>query len=104
MCIMASGKVVRSAVDEVSRTGRTTQGVTFAKPDKGDRILAVARNAERELDGDEAPAEESSVAVIEATGEVPSGSGASGDTAAPSADGAADAVALSDDDESEAQA
>lgn len=105
MCIMASGKVVRSAVDEVSRTGRTTQGVTFAKPDKGDRILAVARNAERELDGDEAPAEESSAAaVIEATGEVPSGSGASGDTAAPSADEAADAVALSDDDESEAQA
>ncbi|WP_194784991.1 DNA gyrase subunit A [Actinomyces haliotis] len=105
MCIMASGKVVRSAVDEVSRTGRTTQGVTFAKPDKGDRILAVARNAERELDGDEAPAEESSAAaVIEATGEVPSGSGASGDTAAPSADEVADAVALSDDDESEAQA
>lgn len=114
MCIMASGKVVRSAVDEVSRTGRTTQGVTFAKPDKGDRIIAVARNAERELDGDEAPAEveadgETGSAPVapafpEAEGEVPTGSGASGDTAAPSADEAADAVALSDDDESEAQA
>lgn len=114
MCIMASGKVVRSAVDEVSRTGRTTQGVTFAKPDKGDRIIAVARNAERELDGDEAPAEveadgETGPAPVapafpEAEGEVPTGSGASGDTAAPSSDEAADAVALSDDDESEAQA
>ena len=33
----------------VSRTGRATQGVTFAKPDDGDRIIAVARSAEREL-------------------------------------------------------
>ena len=49
LCIMASGKVVRSAVTEVSRTGRATQGVTFAKPDDGDRIIAVARSAEREL-------------------------------------------------------
>ena len=40
LCIMASGKVVRSAVAEVSRTGRATQGVTFAKPDDGDRIIA----------------------------------------------------------------
>ncbi|WP_083470907.1 DNA gyrase subunit A [Actinomyces sp. oral taxon 414] len=52
LCIMASGKVVRSAVAEVSRTGRATQGVTFAKPDDGDRIIAVARSAERELDDD----------------------------------------------------
>ncbi|MBO3724113.1 DNA gyrase subunit A [Actinomyces bowdenii] len=50
LCIMASGKVVRSAVAEVSRTGRATQGVTFAKPDEGDHIIAVARNAERELE------------------------------------------------------
>ena len=54
LCIMASGKVVRSAVAEVSRTGRATQGVTFAKPDDGDRIIAVARSAERELDDDRA--------------------------------------------------
>ncbi|WP_245637351.1 DNA gyrase subunit A [Actinomyces vulturis] len=55
LCIMGSGKVMRSAVAEVSRTGRTTQGVTFAKPDEGDRILAVARNEERELGDDESP-------------------------------------------------
>lgn len=47
LVIMERGKVVRSAVDEVHATGRTTQGVIFAKPDSGDRIIAVARNAER---------------------------------------------------------
>jgi DNA gyrase subunit A len=47
LVIMERGKIVRSAVDEVRATGRTTQGVTFAKPDKGDRIIAVARNVER---------------------------------------------------------
>ena len=33
MAIMKSGKVIRSNVTEVKRTGRTTQGVTLAKPD-----------------------------------------------------------------------
>ncbi|MFR0619448.1 DNA gyrase subunit A [Bifidobacterium thermophilum] len=50
MAIMKSGKVIRSDVSEVKRTGRTTQGVTFAKPDKGDEILAIARNAEKDDD------------------------------------------------------
>jgi DNA gyrase subunit A len=40
-------------VAEVNATGRTTQGVIFAKPDNGDRIIAVARNIERHL-GDDA--------------------------------------------------
>ena len=44
MAIMKSGKVIRSNVDEVKRTGRKHQGVTFAKPDKGDTILSIARN------------------------------------------------------------
>ena len=48
MAIMKSGKVIRSNVDEVNRTGRTTQGVTFAKPDKGDEILSIARNEEKD--------------------------------------------------------
>ncbi len=51
LVIMERGKIVRSAVAEVSLTGRNTQGVIFAKPDKGDRIIAVARNAERDADG-----------------------------------------------------
>ncbi|MBT0993483.1 DNA gyrase subunit A [Cellulomonas sp. DKR-3] len=48
LVIMERGKVVRSAVSEVNATGRTTQGVIFAKPDNGDKIIAVARNAERQ--------------------------------------------------------
>lgn len=53
LVIMEKGKIVRSAVSEVNRTGRATQGVTFANPDKGDRIIAVARNVERNLDENE---------------------------------------------------
>src|SRR5699024_3508804 len=34
LVIMSKGKIVRSAVNEVSLTGRNTQGVTFARPDK----------------------------------------------------------------------
>ena len=76
LCIMASGKVVRSAVAEVSRTGRATQGVTFAKPDDGDRILAVARNAERDLDGEDVPddgAEASAAGAAPEAGAAPGG-------------------------------
>ncbi|NDR54147.1 DNA gyrase subunit A [Actinomyces sp. 565] len=95
MCIMASGKVVRSAVAEVSRTGRNTRGVTFAKPDAGDRIIAVARNAEDELDSsDEESASEplagSAEQVADETGV---------DAAGPGAD-----TVSSEDDESEVQA
>lgn len=57
LVIMERGKIVRSAVKEVHLTGRTTQGVTFAKPDKNDRIIAVARNVERNL-GDDIDAED----------------------------------------------
>ncbi|WP_246130964.1 DNA gyrase subunit A [Cellulomonas aerilata] len=50
LVIMERGKIVRSAVAEVNVTGRNTQGVTFAKPDRGDRIIAVARNIERQVE------------------------------------------------------
>lgn len=53
LVIMEKGKIVRSAVAEVSATGRATQGVIFAKPDTGDRIIAVARNVERQEEDDE---------------------------------------------------
>jgi DNA gyrase subunit A len=52
LVIMERGKIVRSAVSEVNATGRTTQGVIFAKPDSADRIIAVARNTERHLADD----------------------------------------------------
>ncbi|WP_420867080.1 DNA gyrase subunit A [Bifidobacterium reuteri] len=76
MAIMKSGKVIRSNVDEVNRTGRTTQGVTFAKPDKGDEILSIARNEEKDDEEDEgesaagaaaAPAEAPAVESAEST-------------------------------------
>ena len=50
LVIMEGGKVVRSSVDEVPARGRDTMGVVFARPDEGDRILAIARNTERNLD------------------------------------------------------
>jgi DNA gyrase subunit A len=62
LVIMEKGKIVRSAVSEVNRTGRNTQGVTFAKPDKNDRIIAVARNVERNL-GDEEPGDDDTEAT-----------------------------------------
>ncbi|MGN6752933.1 MAG: DNA gyrase subunit A [Intrasporangium sp.] len=46
MVVMEKGKIVRSRVDEVRITGRSTMGVKFATPDKGDSIVAVARNPE----------------------------------------------------------
>ena len=50
LVVMEKGKIVRSRVDELRRTGRSTQGVQFATPDKGDAIVAVARNAEAEVE------------------------------------------------------
>ena len=47
LVVMEKGKIVRSRVDEVRRTKRNTMGVQFATPDKGDAIIAVARNAEK---------------------------------------------------------
>ncbi|WP_235912126.1 DNA gyrase subunit A [Ruania zhangjianzhongii] len=73
LVIMEKGKIVRTAVSEVNLTGRTTQGVTFAKPDKGDRIIAITRNlesvAEAEVEAVEAEAAED--------GDIPAAEGAS---------------------------
>ena len=49
LVVLEKGKVVRSAVAEVPAKGRDTMGVVFARPDKNDRILAIARNTERGL-------------------------------------------------------
>lgn len=53
LVVMEKGKIVRSSAAEVRRTGRATMGVQFATPDKGDSIVAIARNTERELDEDD---------------------------------------------------
>ncbi|KQP74108.1 MULTISPECIES: DNA gyrase subunit A [Microbacterium] len=49
LVVLASGKVVRSAVAEVPAKGRDTMGVVFARSGDDDRILAIARNGERGL-------------------------------------------------------
>ncbi len=53
LVVMEGGKVVRSSVAGVPAKGRDTMGVIFAKPDKNDRIIEVARNSERGLETDE---------------------------------------------------
>lgn len=50
LVVMGSGKVVRSAAAQVPAKGRDTMGVIFAKPDKKDHIIAVAKNSETELE------------------------------------------------------
>lgn len=52
MVVMEKGKLVRSPVEEIRPTGRNTMGVQFAKPDRGDSIVAVARNAESASQGE----------------------------------------------------
>ncbi|CAN7142862.1 DNA gyrase subunit A [Arthrobacter sp. LjRoot78] len=56
LVVMEGGKVVRSSVAGVPAKGRDTMGVIFAKPDKNDRIIEVARNSERGLEGEETEA------------------------------------------------
>jgi DNA gyrase subunit A len=54
LVVMERGKVVRSQVGQIPVHGRDATGVILAKPDSGDRILAVARNVERNLGTDAA--------------------------------------------------
>ena len=73
MVVMEKGKIVRSRVDEVRRTGRSTMGVRFATPDRDDAIVAVARNAEAADDEDDGvPSEQTVSAKAPKTPEVPS--------------------------------
>ncbi len=51
LVILASGKVVRSSVAGVPAKGRDTMGVVFARLQDQDRIIAVAKNSERNLEG-----------------------------------------------------
>jgi len=48
--VLASGKVVRSSVAEVPAKGRDTMGVVFARFADDDRIIALAKNSERNLE------------------------------------------------------
>jgi DNA gyrase subunit A len=69
LVVLASGKVVRSAVAEVPAKGRDTMGVVFARFADDDRIIALARNSERNLESQEGETEElDAPAEVEAAG------------------------------------
>jgi DNA gyrase subunit A len=70
LVVMEGGKVVRSAVTGVPAKGRDTMGVIFAKPDKKDRIIGVARNSERSMAVDDDAVEEAQILEVEPDGTV----------------------------------
>ncbi|GAA4162502.1 DNA gyrase subunit A [Gryllotalpicola daejeonensis] len=57
LVVLQSGKVVRTAVSEVPAKGRDTMGVVFARFADKDRIIALARNVERKLGGEDVVSE-----------------------------------------------
>ena len=75
LVVLASGKVVRSAVAEVPAKGRNTMGVVFARAAEDDRILAIARNTERGL-ADNEESEDSGAAPETESPEAPEGTDA----------------------------
>jgi DNA gyrase subunit A len=102
LIVMERGKVVRSSVAGVPAKGRDTMGVVFAKPDKNDRIIAVAKNEESaELEDDELAAEDATPSELSAesdtVGETPE-AGAS-DQAESAESDEADGTAVADDAE-----
>jgi len=48
LVVFAKGNLVRVGVSGVTRRSRNTQGMTLVKPGKGDRVVAIARNPERD--------------------------------------------------------
>jgi DNA gyrase subunit A len=94
LVVLSGGKVVRSAVSEVPAKGRDTMGVVFARFAADDKIIAVARNTERNLEvaSDEGVAEDApadggataadSATVVESATQAPDGADdTTGDTA-----------------------
>ncbi|WP_298227877.1 DNA gyrase subunit A [Gryllotalpicola sp.] len=65
LVVLASGKVVRSAASEVPPKGRDTMGVVFARFADDDRIIAIARNTERNLEATADAASEEGESVEE---------------------------------------
>jgi DNA gyrase subunit A len=65
LVVLASGKVVRSSVAEVPAKGRDTMGVVFARFADDDKIIAVAKNSERNLETQDADESEEVDATVE---------------------------------------
>ncbi|WP_247041703.1 DNA gyrase subunit A [Arthrobacter rhizosphaerae] len=90
LVVMEGGKVVRSSVAGVPAKGRDTMGVIFAKPDKNDRIIEVARNSERGIEAEDG-------ALDEDAGEAGSLTDGSEETLAEGQGKASDDVTLAED-------
>jgi len=69
LVVLASGKVVRSSVAEVPAKGRDTMGVVFARFADEDRIIAIARNSERNLENQDLDESAPEAETVEAAGE-----------------------------------
>ena len=52
MLITDRGQTIRTRVDEIRETGRNAQGVKLMTLDEGERIVAVERLAEADVDDD----------------------------------------------------
>jgi DNA gyrase subunit A len=48
MMITAQGRVIRTAIRQIRAIGRNTQGVTLINCEQGDRLVAIARVAEKD--------------------------------------------------------
>ena len=77
MLITDGGKVLRCPVKGISTMGRATQGVRVMKLDSGERLVSMARVAERDEDD------------VSLEGEEPSGSSTPTDSSASKGNGAA---------------
>ena len=63
LVVLATGKVVRSAVNGVPAKGRNTMGVVFARFAKNDKIIGIARNPEKPLEVESNAEEDASAAT-----------------------------------------
>jgi DNA gyrase subunit A len=69
MLITDKGKIIRLRGEEISVIGRNTQGVKLIEREAGERVMAVARLAEREEEAETQGVEEGLEAISEETGE-----------------------------------
>lgn len=96
LSITHSGQVVRSPINEDFRpTGRSTQGVKFVTPKRGDTVAVVARSVESRVEDDEVDDE---AEVVEGD-EQPVAEGA--EIVEPDAEGAPDTIEATDDSSTE---
>jgi DNA gyrase subunit A len=53
MLITNTGKIIRLRIKDIRVIGRNTQGVRLIEIEEGERVVSLARLAEKEEEGDE---------------------------------------------------